>query len=303
MTISPGVKRQLWISFWVVLVWVVTTLIVLKDEIQQAVMGAGQEDVASSSEKLDELSWEVLVVTPDLRGKLWAKFEQSPLEEREKAFKAVVSMLDGITPDQAKHLTEQFLARAGDSPSREHRQSLFEMLERLVKARKKVVVIIAHYATKNLQSDTSVTKKVDIKNMMQRIEIEIQVTPYKYCLEGKEEEVKRCTHELVRGEHKDYLGHIKEFLKNEESLSKKSEVLVQLAKLKNNYGKEKIPELMKSNNPLEVKLGLKLIREYGLTEYSGALKGMNDSKYESVREDIQSTFNYLLIDRRAPADE
>lgn len=303
MTISPGVKRQLWISFWVLFVWAATTLIVLRDEVQRAVMGAGEEDVASMSPELSELTWEILVVDPELRDKLWAKYEQSSLEEKEQAFKAVVHMLAAITPEQAQHLTEQMLARSGESSSRPHRQKLFEMLERLVKKHKDTLREIAHYAAKNLNGEASVTKKIDIKKMMDNIETEIGDTPYRACMDGKEEQIKRCTQMLVKSEQKSALDHIKGFFKKEKLLSKRSEALIVLAKMKVSYGKEHVPDLLKSTNMMEVKLALRLIREYGLTQYTADIKSMRGSNYDTVRDDLESTINYLLIDHRKPANE
>ncbi|MGE3974710.1 MAG: hypothetical protein AB7F59_09310 [Bdellovibrionales bacterium] len=303
MKISQGVKRQLWISFWVVFVWAVTTLIVLREQIQQVVMGAGQEDVAPADAKeFSELTWEILVVDPQLRTKLWAKYEQSNLQEKENAYKAVVHMLEGIPPEQAQHLVEQMLARSGDTSSRSHRQKLYEMLERMITRHKPVIRIIAHYATKNLESHVAITKKIDIKKMMDNIEFEIQDTPYKYCLEGKDEEIGRCTQQLAKGQHPSALDHIKNFFKGEKTISQRSEVLIALAKNKVSYGKEHIPHLLKSGNPMELKLALRLIREYGLTDYIAGLRELQNRAPETISQDLESTISYLLTTRKTAGE-
>ncbi len=300
MEISPGVKRQLKISAWIIVAYCVALLIYLRKDVQNAAMMGGASDQASETAPYSELTWEVLVVDPELRNKLWARFDHSPEEEKEKAYLAVVHMMDSLSPDQAEHLSKNFLERSGGASDRNHRKKLLEMLERLGAKFISAMASIAHFSAKAIGSPLeSQPRKKDVQDMMDNIARETKDTGYKYCLKGGENEVKRCAERLVEEGHQNSKEHLKKFLDQSTASEEKGAVLIVIAKNQLDFGKEYIPGLLLSNNAYEIKIGLRLVREYELVDYRREVEKLRSSKFESVVEDVNQTLSYLATRRPA----
>ena len=297
MRMPRGVKKQLWISVGIVFLWAVTTIIVLGRDIQRAVLGVGESDASQSSKMPDEMSWDILVVQVELRPALWQKFENSDLKEREEGYRAIIRMVDAISQDQAEHLTKQLLSRSGDTPANAHRKELYNMFERLSKKHQKIIEQLAHHATKELQKNSFATQKKDLREMMANIEREIKDTPYKFCLKGEDDEVGRCAEQLVNTRHANFLKHLRKFLGLSNSSTQRGEVLIVMARHKIPEAKEYVPALLEGGDLMELKTALRLIREFHLVEYQDTVRNLNGARYETIRSDIESTLNYLALDK------
>ncbi len=86
---------------------------------------------AEKQEARAESEWEVLVVDPKLRKDLWEKYENSTDKEKQKAFDAIVVIINELKEEQAKHLADGMIKRDGESPNTEHRTKLMLILKKL----------------------------------------------------------------------------------------------------------------------------------------------------------------------------
>ncbi len=299
MAFSDGVKRQLKISGWIVFAYLLALGIYLKDDIQNGFM-AGDEEVAAGDAPYSELTWELLVLDPELRNKLWARYDKSPESEKEKAFLAVIHVIDALSPEQAEHLAKNLLEKSGNAAERTHRKKLLEMLERLGPAFSSSMKHIASYAAKNLSSPMeSLQRKEDVDKMMNNIALETKDTGYKYCMQGGEQELRRCSERMLAEGHPNALDYLKKFLAQETTPEQRGAVLVTVAKNKIPFGKDFVRGLLSANNPYDIRTALRLIREYELDEYRKEIQGLRQSKYDSVVQDVDQTLSYLAT--RAPA--
>jgi len=299
--LSAGVKKQLRISAWILVAYGVTLLIYLQNDIQEAFM-TGTDESVSETAPFSEYTWEILVTDPELRLKLWSRFDHSSQKEKEKAFLAVVHMLDAINPEQAEHLAENMIERSGNAPDRQHRKRLLDMLERLGPRFKNALKFIARFSAKSLSSPLeSRPRREDIKNMMDNIARETKDTAYKYCMRGQENEVKRCTEQMVTEKHPNFIAHLEEFLKNVQVPEQKGAVLIVVAKNRLDFGKQFVPALLKSNNVYDIQVALRLIREYELVEYRREVQNLRQSKFESIVQEVDQTLSYLAA--RSPAQQ
>lgn len=300
MEFSPSVKRQIKISIWILAIYSVALLIYLHKDIQSAMM-TGNADITSEEAPYSELTWELLVLDPQLRIKLWARYDHSPEGEREKAFLAVLHVMDSLSPDQAEHLAKNLLERSGSAADREHRKKLLDMLERLGSKFTSAMKSVAHFAAKALGSPLeNQGRKQDVHQMMDNIARETKDTGYKYCLQGNENEIKHCTERLVEEKHPSMETHIRNFLKTVSTAEEKSVALIVVAKNKIPFGKEYVPGLLESNNAFEIKTGLRLVREYDLVQYRAKVDALRRSRYDSIVEEVDQTLAYLAA--RSPAN-
>ncbi len=299
MALSEGVKRQLRISGWIVLAYVLALLVYLQEG---AILGfsAGDSDELASSVPYTELPWEVLVLDPEHRMKLWARYDKSPEHEREKAFLAVIHVIDAMSPDQADHLAKNLLEKSGQAPNRAHRKKLLEMLERLGPQFKEAIKHIAGYSAKTLSLplESSLRKK-DVQDMMNNIALETKDTGYKYCLQGTANEISRCAEQLAEEKHPKAEEHLKSFLDQPRESEARGAVLVVVGKFQMPFGKTYVPNLLASGNPYDIKVALRLIREFEMVEHRKEVQDLRKSKFESVIQDVDQTLSYLAT--RSPA--
>ncbi len=262
--------------------------------------GAGGE--ASETAPFSEMTWEVLIVDSELEMKLWARYDHSKPEEREQAFLAVIHVMDSLKPEQAEKLAKNFLERSGNAPDPEHRKKLLEMLERLGSKFESAMKNISQFAAKAVGSPLeSGSRKKDVHDMMANIAREIKDTGYKYCLQGNENELKRCTERLVSEGHKNAEEHMRRFLDRDQEPEQRAAVLMVVAKNQISFGKDYVPKLLESTNASDVVTGLRLIREYEMVGYRNEIEKLRRSRYESVIQEVDQTLSYLAT--RAPAKQ
>jgi hypothetical protein len=299
MALSDGVKKQLRISGWIVVAYVLALFLYLQDDYYIGMMTGDSVEV-SSSVPYTELPWEILVLDPENRMKLWARYDKSPERERENAFLAVIHVLDAMTPEQAEHLAKNLLEKSGQAPDRGHRKKLLEMLERLGSQFKVALKHIAGYSAKTLSLPLeSLPRKKDVHDMMNNIALETKDTGYKYCLQGTANEISRCAEQMAEEKHPKTEEHFKNVLNNLNEAEARGAILIVVGKHQMPFGKEYVPKLLDSGNAYDIKIALRLIREYELVEYRKDVQNLRKSKFESVIQDVDQTLSYLAT--RSPA--
>lgn len=299
MDLSDGLKRQLKISAWILVAYALALIVYLKEDAYIGMITGDSEELSASA-PYTEIPWEVLVLDPEHRMKLWARFDKSPEKEREKAFLAVIHVLDALSPDQAEHLAKNLLEKSGGASNSAHRQKLLEMLERLGPQFKEAMKHIAGYSAKMLSLPLeSQTRKKDVHEMMDNIARESKDTGYKYCLQGSANEISRCAEQMAEEKHPKSEEHLKSFLAQAQEPETRGAVLVVVGKFQMPFGKEYVPKLLGSDNAYDIKVALRLVREYELVEYRKDVQNLRKSKFESVVQDVDQTLSYLAT--RSPA--
>ena len=296
-----SLKFQLRVSAVILLFYLATYLVFTENEGTGIALLTGIADQSSATaSKQEELTWEILVVDPNLREELWKRYRAAPDGERRKALFAILIMMESISDEQAQKLAEGVIRFDGETTSHSHREQMHKALEKLAVKTRTTLPVIAVYSIQQLRESDNYYKVEEVRRMMKRIENTIQESPYLYCLEKSSNAFQECAKEMVRERdqvHRDALWRLgAEFRPDSQRYA---DVLVVLAGARDPRPKAEISRLLESRSQVHLRLALELIREYAMTEYLPRLQQLRAStQLENVREDLDATIRYLQLPNR-----